>query len=107
MLGLAHLEWANDMATLRTHIVLPAELVSEIDAIVGPRGRSAFIVETAAKEVKRRKLLAFLDGNEPAWRDENHPDIAEQGAAAWVHNLRRQRSPRQEQLDELAKKAKD
>jgi hypothetical protein len=93
------------MATLRAHILLPRELAKEIDAIAGPRGRSAFLVEMAEKEVKRRKMLAFLDKGKPAWREQDHPDIAEQGAAAWVHNLRRERSARQEHLAELAKEA--
>jgi len=90
------------MATVRAHVVMPEKLAKDIDALVGPRGRSAFLVETAEKEVKRRKLLAFLESEEPAWKEEDHPDIAEQGAAAWVHNLRREQSSRQQQLDELA-----
>jgi hypothetical protein len=90
------------MATLRTHIVLPAELAKEIDQIAGPRGRSAFLVELAENEVRKRKMLAFLDRGKPAWREEDHPEIAEHGAAAWVHNLRRERSARQQQLDKLA-----
>jgi hypothetical protein len=90
------------MATVRAHVVMPEKLAKEIDALVGPRGRSAFLVETAEKEVKRRKLLAILNSEEPIWREEDHPDIAEQGAAAWVHNLRREQSSRQKRLDELA-----
>jgi hypothetical protein len=90
------------MATLRTHIVLPAELAKEIDALAGPRGRSAFLVELAENEVRKQKMLAFLDRGKPAWREEDHPEIAEPGAAAWVHNLRRERSARQQHLDELA-----
>jgi hypothetical protein len=90
------------MATVRAHIVLPETLAREIDLLVGPRGRSAFLVETAQNEIRRRKLLAFLEDDEPAWKDENHPDIAEIGAAQWVHNLRRERSPRQQQREEWA-----
>jgi hypothetical protein len=93
------------MATLRTHVLLPRKLAKDIDELAGPRGRSAFLVEMAEKEVKRRRMLAFLDQEKPAWREEDHPDIAQQGAAAWVHNLRRERSERQKHLDELAKEA--
>ena len=75
------------MRTQRAHVVLPDELVREIDALVGPRGRSAFLVETAPKEVKRRRLLAFLQSDEPAWRDEDHPELAD-GTEAWVRSLR-------------------
>jgi hypothetical protein len=88
------------MATLRTHIVLPAELAKELDELVGPRGRSAFLVETAAKEIKRRKLLAFLESDEPAWRDENHPELVEMGTAEWVRSLRGEPSVRLAARDE-------
>ena len=95
------------MPTQRAHVVLPMELIKEIDALVGPRGRSSFLTETAEREIKRRKLLAFLDRKEPAWRDEDHPDIAEVGAAAWVHNLRHEKSERQQRLDKLASENQD
>jgi hypothetical protein len=80
------------MATNRIQIVLPAELAREIDELVGPRKRSAFLVESAAKEIKRRKLLAFLESEEPAWRDEDHPGIARLGTAEWVRALRKEPS---------------
>lgn len=88
------------MATVRAHVVLPAALAEEIDALVGPRGRSAFLVETAEKEVKRRKLKAFLQRTEPAWKDEDHPEIAAMGSAAWVRSLREEKSERQLRLEE-------
>ena len=75
------------MGTQRAHVVLPGELVNEIDALVGPRGRSAFLVETARKELKRRKLLAFLQSDEVAWKDEDHPELAD-GTEVWVRKLR-------------------
>ena len=58
------------MGTQRTHIVLPEGLVAEIDSLVGPRGRSAFLVETARAELRRRRLVAFFSRTEPAWTDE-------------------------------------
>jgi hypothetical protein len=61
--------------------------VQEIDALVGPRGRSAFLVETARKEVRRQKLLEFLNSDGRAWKDENHPELAG-GSAKWVRKLR-------------------
>jgi hypothetical protein len=88
------------MATLRAHIVLPAQLARDIDEIAGPRGRSAFLVETAAKEVRRRKLLAFLQSDEPVWRDENHPELVELGTAGWVRSLRSEPSVRLAGRDE-------
>jgi hypothetical protein len=75
------------MGTQRAHIVLPQELIEEIDAVVGPRGRSAFLVETARAEIRRRRLLAFLRDEEPAWKDEDHPELAN-GAGPWIRQLR-------------------
>jgi hypothetical protein len=71
----------------RAHIVLPEELIEEIDAAVGPRGRSAFLVETARAELRRRRLLAFLNDDQPAWQAEDHPELAA-GSAAWVRSIR-------------------
>jgi hypothetical protein len=79
-------------STQRTHIIIPSDLLREIDALVGPRGRSAFLLETAREEVRRRKLLRFLESERPAWEAEDHPELAE-GAAPWVRQLR-QRSER-------------
>jgi hypothetical protein len=81
--------WENIMGTRRAHVVLPAELIAEIDSTVGPRGRSAFLAETARAELKKRKLLTFLRNEEPAWKDEDHPELKD-GAAAWVRRMRQE-----------------
>lgn len=73
--------------TQRAHIVIPSDLLREIDAIVGPRGRTAFLLETAREEVRRRKLLRFLESDEPAWKEKDHPDLGKD-SGAWVRTLR-------------------
>ena len=75
------------MQRKRAHILLPEDLLSDIDALVGHRGRSAFLVEVLRREVNRRRLLEVLSSPEPAWKDEDHPELAE-GSAAWVRKLR-------------------
>ncbi len=77
------------MGTVRAHVVMPQKLAEEIDQLVGPRGRSAFLVQTAEAEVKRRRLLAFLESDVPAWKDEDHPELAD-GAYAWVKKMRQE-----------------
>ena len=84
---MAHYNSTYNMHTHRAHILLPEDLVQEIDNLVGPRGRSAFLVETARNEVRRQKLLRFLNSKEPAWRDEDHPELTS-GSAKWVRKLR-------------------
>ena len=75
------------MPSRRAHVLLPEDLVKEIDSLVGPRGRSAFLVDTARNEVRRQKLLKFLENDTPAWKDKDHPEL-HQGAARWVRKLR-------------------
>jgi hypothetical protein len=38
-------------------------------------------------DARREQLLKFLQSNDPAWLDENHPEL-KNGAAAWVRKLR-------------------
>lgn len=89
------------MGASRAHIVIPQDLVEQIDALVGPRGRSAFLVETARAELRKRALLAFLDSKEPAWQDKDHPELAAMGTQAW---LKEQRAPGEERLRRLHKR---
>ena len=77
----------------RAHVLLPEDLVREIDSLVGARGRSAFLVETAREAVRRRKLLRFLSDDKPAWSVSAHSELA-RGAAAWVRQLRRESEQR-------------
>lgn len=73
--------------TKRAHVLLPEDLAREIDLLAGRRGRSAFLVETARQEVRRRKLLAFLEQDDVAWK-EPHPEL-QKGSAHWVSALRK------------------
>lgn len=77
------------MATVRTHVVLPEQLIKDIDALVGKRGRSEFLAEVAAREVKKRRLLKLLNEPGPIWKDEDHPELKD-GSAAWVSKMRRE-----------------
>jgi len=81
------------MSTKRAHVVLPEDLVAEIDRIVGARGRSAFLAELARREIKRRRLLELFKRKEPIWKDEDHPELKD-GAASWVRKLRKEAEAR-------------
>ena len=77
------------MGDTRTHVILPSVILSEIDALVGKRGRSAFLAEVAEEALKRRKLLAILESKDPIWKSKDHPEL-KRGAAAWVSKMRRE-----------------
>lgn len=74
-------------STKRAHIVLPEDLIREIDKIVGSRGRSAFLTDLARREIRRRRLLELFKREQPIWKDEDHPEL-KNGAAAWVRKMR-------------------
>lgn len=46
-------------------------------------------MESAQTEIQRRQLLQFLQDDTPAWKDEDHPELAE-GTSAWVRSIRRE-----------------
>jgi Arc/MetJ-type ribon-helix-helix transcriptional regulator len=60
--------------TIRTTITLPDTLVSDIDALVGPRGRSSFLARAARNELRREQLRIALETargamvGTPGWR---------------------------------------
>jgi len=93
------------MKTRRAHVWLPDDLLREIDAIAGSRGRSAFLVETAREAVKRRKLLQFLESVDVAWEDVNHPELAK-GTAKWVRGLRQESEARGKRRKKRQSRAK-
>jgi len=75
------------MASRRAHVVLPEDLVTQIDKIVGSRGRSSFLADLARREIKRRHMLDVFKNEEPIWKDEDHPELKD-GAAEWVRQMR-------------------
>lgn len=49
------------MGLARTTVTVPEELLHEVDALAGPRGRSAFVTEAIEARVKRERLRQALD----------------------------------------------
>jgi metal-responsive CopG/Arc/MetJ family transcriptional regulator len=44
------------MASVRTHVLIPEEILQEVDALVGPRRRSEFFAEAATEKLARDRL---------------------------------------------------
>jgi len=77
--------------------MLPEDLLSEVDTLVGQRGRSAFLAEIVRQEVHRRKLLAALRDARGSWKTEDHPELQD-GPEAFVERLRIENDKRLESL---------
>lgn len=74
----------------RAHVVMPAELIAEVDGQVGPRGRSRYIQEAVEEKLRREKLLKSLDEMAGSLAGYDIPGWESSAAAAeWVRALRR------------------
>ena len=81
------------LSTRRTHIIIPEPLVSEIDRLVGKRGRSGFLAQAAEKELRRLQQIRALENVARAWKDKDHPEL-KGGAKRWVKELRKESDQR-------------
>ena len=78
------------MRFMRTHVILPAELVEEVDRVVGARRRSRFVEEAIRSHLKRqnmaralRETAGSLRGQYPEWET---PEMVSE----WVAERRRE-----------------
>jgi hypothetical protein len=85
------------MNTKRTHIVIPQQLVAEIDRVVGKRGRSTFLTQAAENVIMRLRQIKALEAAAGSWKDKDHPEL-KQGAAKWVKKLRKEYDRRFEKV---------
>ncbi|HVC33251.1 MAG TPA: hypothetical protein VNL16_07055 [Chloroflexota bacterium] len=74
---------------MRAHLVIPQELVDEVDEIVGPRCRSKFVTEAVREKLAHirrvraaREVAGSLAGVDiPGWESSD-------SAVRWVRSLR-------------------
>ena len=86
----------------RYSVILPVDVVADIDELVGKRGRSAFLTELAQREIKLRRQREALQEAAGSWMTKDHPELAK-GAAAWVNKIRALDAPRFEDLERRRK----
>jgi metal-responsive CopG/Arc/MetJ family transcriptional regulator len=76
--------------TVRTHVIIPRELVDAVDGLVGRRGRSKFIAEAVEDKMAHIRLAqaakkaagSLVDVYIPGWE-------TSEAAAEWVRASRR------------------
>jgi Arc/MetJ-type ribon-helix-helix transcriptional regulator len=72
-----------------TNLSLPRELVSQLDEIVGPRNRSAFVEEAIRYRLRREKLRQAIERTAGAWKGKGPAEWDEpDGVVSWVRGLR-------------------
>ncbi|MCL5962211.1 MAG: ribbon-helix-helix domain-containing protein [Chloroflexi bacterium] len=77
--------------TLRTHVVIPRQLIESIDEFVGRRRRSKFMADAVREKLARVRLAraaekaagSLADVDIPGWENS-------ESAAQWVRSCRRE-----------------
>jgi len=59
----------------KAHLVIPHDLLEEVDQIAGKRKRSSFIAEATREKLQRERFLKTLEETQGAWSDKNHPEL--------------------------------
>ena len=83
----------------RAHVILPVDLVADIDKLVGKRGRSAFLTEVARGEIQRLQQRNALRAAKGTWKDEDHPELKD-GAATRVSQMRAESETRFQEIEQ-------
>jgi metal-responsive CopG/Arc/MetJ family transcriptional regulator len=86
----------------RVHVVIPDEILKDIDELAGERGRSRFITEAAEARARKEKLLKAIREGAGSVDVSKHPEWATaEKVAQWVRDLRDTPSIRRDPLLEL------
>ena len=87
------------------NVTFPADVLALLDSVVSSQERERFIVQATEEALRRKKLqkvLAELRKN-PAWSDEDHPDLmTAKDVDRHIRRLRETWMPRS--WDEIAEK---
>lgn len=77
---------------VRTNLVLPEELVHAADHFAGPRGRSRYVAEALAAQVRRDRLREAVDSSAGLWKA--HPLFpSDESVVKWVEAGRASKDP--------------
>lgn len=71
------------------NLSLPRDLVAEVDAVAGPRNRSAFVEAAIRDRLRRERLRVAIEKAAGAWSVEEHPEFASSDdVVEWVRARR-------------------
>jgi hypothetical protein len=90
----------------RINVSFPEPVLELLEAVVPPRERNAFIVGATEQALRRERLRRVIEAlrEEPAWSDEDHPDLMTvEDVDRYVRRLRETWMPRS--WDEIVQEA--
>jgi predicted transcriptional regulator len=74
---------------VRTNLLLPADLVRELDEVAGPRNRSRFVADAVAYKLRREKLRRAWDRARGMLKPEDYPHWSTpEKVVEWVREMR-------------------
>lgn len=74
---------------MRTHVVLPDDLVEGVDALVGSRGRSRFIAEATVEKLQHERLAKAIEEGAGILDPKKYPHWSTpEKIDKWVRELR-------------------
>jgi metal-responsive CopG/Arc/MetJ family transcriptional regulator len=74
---------------VRTNLMLPDDLVAEVDEIAGPRNRSRFVEDAVRERLRRSRLRDAVAATAGAWAAEDYPEFeTSEDVVAWVRARR-------------------
>lgn len=77
---------------MRTHLVIPDDVLAEIDELFGPRRRSKVVTNALRETIRRERLLRALELAEGSLKDDDIPGWeTSESAYAWVRAGRQDR----------------
>jgi len=69
--------------SVRTNLLLPEDLVEQLDRVAGPRGRSRYVAEAVRERLRRDGRMGALRQAAGAWKD--HPLFpTDESVVEWV-----------------------
>ncbi len=82
------------MEAQQTQVTLPADLIREVDGIMGEQKRNDFVAELIRSALHDHKVFRKLAEEGPIWKDEDHPELVELGTEGWVRSIRQENEDR-------------
>jgi len=74
---------------VRTNLLLPADLVEEVDRVAGPRGRGRFVAEALREKLRRERLRRAVGETAGSLDRAAYPEWkTSDDVARWVSELR-------------------
>lgn len=74
---------------VRTNLLLPKELVDEVDRFAGPRGRSRYVAEALVERLRRDRLREAVMATAGSLHASDYPNWrTSEDVVAWVRQLR-------------------